>query len=243
MIASMALRIFSGFVILVLAACQPVSLVDAVTPTERVMRQSMQRSGALVVTPDENWKPTALSLQALPGGVEAASATPITHDGYFLTSAHVLRAYPSGTLYLKPGGRAEWRRARLVWADPDGDLALLHLAMATAGRFEWSESGEILPPGAPVFQVGMITGDRPIIGRLLTPLKPASGFSGERLFRMNLQLQPGDSGGAVLDGRGRLLGVNCAVIYHMPGMKFAYSEGVRPNLRKLQNIIQADRTR
>ena len=56
---------------------------------------------------------------------------------------------------------------------------------------------------------------------------------------------PGDSGGAVLDADGRLIGINSAVQYLVP-METAFfidSEGSRPRVAMLEQIIRLDRQR
>ena len=62
---------------------------------------------------------------------------------------------------------------------------------------------------------------------------------------MDLPLQPGDSGGPVVDAHGGLVGINSAVEFLVP-METAFfvdSEGNRPNTRKIESIIQSDRAR
>ena len=62
---------------------------------------------------------------------------------------------------------------------------------------------------------------------------------------MDIPLQPGDSGGPVLDAYGNLVGINSAVEFLVPleTAFFVDSEGNRPNVRKINAIIENDRLR
>lgn len=60
---------------------------------------------------------------------------------------------------------------------------------------------------------------------------------------MDIPLEPGDSGGPVIDAYGNLIGVNSAVEFLIPleTAIFIDSEGVRPNVQKIHELIQRDR--
>ena len=70
-------------------------------------------------------------------------------------------------------------------------------------------------------------------------------FTRTRSFKIDIPLQPGDSGGPVVDAYGRLVGINSAVEFLVP-METAFfidSEGNRPNTRLIDALIQNDRAR
>ncbi len=75
-------------------------------------------------------------------------------------------------------------------------------------------------------------------------LSPERFFTGNRTFKMDLMLEPGDSGGPVVDADGRLIGINSAVEFLVPleTAIFIDSEGVRPNTKKIHEMIEKDRT-
>jgi hypothetical protein len=92
---------------------------------------------------------------------------------------------------------------------------------------------------------GIATGYRSADGRLGTSLAPEGMFTGSRKFKMDIPLQPGDSGGPVVDAYGRLVGINSAVEFLVP-METAFfidSEGNRPNTRMIDALIHQDRAR
>jgi hypothetical protein len=89
----------------------------------------------------------------------------------------------------------------------------------------------------------MATGHRTEPGKLRTPLAPERAFTGNRPFKIDIPLQPGDSGGPVVDAYGNLVGINSAVEFLIPleTAIFIDSEGNRPNTRKIAGIINRDR--
>ena len=92
---------------------------------------------------------------------------------------------------------------------------------------------------------GIATGFKSGDGKLGTPLAPEGPFTGNRTFKMDIPLQPGDSGGPVVDAYGRLVGINSAVEFLVP-METAFfvdSEGNRPNIRTIDATMAQDRSR
>ena len=212
-----------------------------------LQQECMRWSSAVIVSHKPNWKP---QLQigkhgfAIPAHAEAGSATPVSSDGYFLSAHHVIEGYLDCTIFVWYGGDSGWRKARLVWSDEAADLVLLHVDMKTSGHYRWSDPDEWLSAGMKVFHVGIATGSEMMVGKVLTDLRPEPRWGGgNRMFKMDLPLKPGDSGGAVLDRHGNLVGINSAVEYLVP-METAFfvdSEASRPNIRKIKDIIRLDR--
>ena len=70
-------------------------------------------------------------------------------------------------------------------------------------------------------------------------------MTGNRKFKIDIPLQPGDSGGPVVDAYGHLIGINSAVEFLVP-METAFfvdSEGSRPSVRKIDSLMLEDRLR
>jgi hypothetical protein len=96
-----------------------------------------------------------------------------------------------------------------------------------------------------VIHGGIATGPKSEWGKLVTSLDPEGSFTGSRKFKIDIPLQPGDSGGPVVDAHGALVGINTAVEYLVP-METAFfvdSEASRPNTRKIESLMQQDRAR
>ena len=145
----------------------------------------------------------------------AGSGVVLTHDGYILTSAHVVG--PSG------GGSARFTDGRdlrftVAGSDPLSDLAVVRaegddLPPARLGDAEALRVGQLVvaignPNG---FEGSVTAGVVSALGRAL----PVSARSGIRVIDNVIQtdaaLNPGNSGGALADGQGRVVGVNTAV--------------------------------
>jgi S1-C subfamily serine protease len=235
-----------------LTACQPLSPPPPVSgqpkPDREVFRAAARRFAAVVVADEqgvvdatnERWMRRPASME-----VEGGSAVPIAADGYFLTADHVL-ARAGGkrvSILLRREGRIQAFPARIVWRIRGGDLALLHAAVETKEYYRWTPGDRWLPRGTPVMHAGIATGFASSSGKLLTALAPDASLGGTQRFKHDIPLEPGDSGGPVVDANGRLVGINSAVEYLIPleTAFFMESEANRPNLVKLQSRIERDR--
>ena len=209
-----------------------------------------RRVSAVVVTERDSlqhWVNRNFSSSQAPGDADGGSATPITADGYFLTADHVLMTAPGRNVFVLHGvnGRLEPRKARVVWRSAKADLALLHVPVKTPNFYRWTAAERWLPAGTPVIHGGIATGFKSAPGRLGTGIPPEGAFTGNRTFKIDIPLQPGDSGGPVVDAHGDLIGINSAVEFLVP-METAFfvdSEGNRPNTRMLAAVIRQDRAK
>ncbi len=209
-----------------------------------------QRVSAVVVTDRrdlDRWVNRNFVTSHAPEDADGGSAAPITGDGYFLTADHVLSRMAGRNVFLiyGQGGRLAPARARVVWRSESSDLALLHIPVRTPQYYRWTPPDRWLSAGTHIVHGGISTGFKSGGGELSSSLAPEGPFTGTRKFKMDLPLQPGDSGGPVVDANGGLIGINSAVEFLVP-METAFfvdSEGNRPNVRKLEAIIQNDRAR
>lgn len=206
-----------------------------------------QRFAAVVVSAREDinpWLGNRLD-KGSPADADGGSAVPVAPDGYFLTADHVLAHAEGRFVYvvLRNSGRLQGHRARIVWRSPEGDVALLHAAVETPYFYRWSPPDAWLPRGTPVMHAGVATGFSGGGGKLVTAIPPDRLVSKNRRFKHDIPLQPGDSGGPVVDGSGRLVGINSAVEYLIPleTAFFIESEANRPNVRVVMARIEKDR--
>src|SRR5207244_7660514 len=141
------------------------------------------------------------------------SAVVITPDGYLLTSAHVV-ARSDG------GGKASFVDGRehgfeVVGADPHSDLAVLRtetqdLTAAELGDAERLRVGQLVVAiGNPNGFAGSVTAG--VISALGRSLPTQSGRIVDNVIQTDAALNPGNSGGALADGTGRVVGINTAV--------------------------------
>ena len=221
---------------------------DPKVPGPETRRIIAQRVAAVVVTDRKNlkqWVSGEFSVTQAPGDADGGSATPITSDGYFLTADHVLARMAGRNVFVLFGrqGRLVPVKARVVWRSESADLALLHVPLETPHFYRWTSPQRWLPIGTWVMHGGIATGFKTSAGRLGSSLSPESSLTGARKFKIDIPLQPGDSGGPVVDAYGNLIGINSAVEFLVP-METAFfvdSEGSRPNTRTIQRLIRADR--
>lgn len=236
---------------LALAACTPpppppVSGTPA--PGREVFQVAARRFAAVVVSDRDDlddWIGDRFARQRAPRDADGGSAVPITADGYFLTADHVIASARGRriSVLLRRDGRLRAFPARIVWRIPGGDLAVLHAEVATPEHYRWTPGHHWLPQGTPVMHAGIATGFSSSSGKLITPVPPDSPFAGSRSFKHDIPLEPGDSGGPVVDARGLLVGVNSAVEYLVPleTAFFIESEANRPDVPRLMARIARDR--
>jgi len=144
------------------------------------------------------------------------SGVVITPDGYMLTSAHVVASARRDVWASFADGREV--RTQIVGADPLSDLALLRaderdLVAAELGHAERLQVGQLVvaignPHG---FDSSVTAGVVSHLGRMLPTRSRAAGRIVENVIQTDAALNPGNSGGALADGRGRVVGVNTAV--------------------------------
>ena len=144
------------------------------------------------------------------------SAVVLAPDGYLVTSAHVVEGARGGGASFVDGREV---RFRVVGADPLSDLAVLRadaadLAPAQLGDASGLMVGQLVVAiGNPHGFAGSITaGVVSALGRSL-PVGRRGGPQRlvENVVQTDAALNPGNSGGALVDGRGRVVGINTAV--------------------------------
>jgi serine protease Do len=175
-----------------------------------------------VVTIAERLSPSVANLRVLRrvrGGrraVGGGSGVVITPDGFMLTSAHVVAASDGKVEASFVDGREV--TAEVVGADPLSDLAVLRsetadLAPATLGDAETLRVGQLVVAiGNPNGFAGSVTaGVVSALGRSLPVRSRAAGRIVENVIQTDAALNPGNSGGALADGRGCVVGINTAV--------------------------------
>ena len=148
-------------------------------------------------------------------GSGAGSAVVFTADGLTLTSAHVVEDATGGTAEFTSGEQSTFD---IVGADPLADLAVLRLReagapAATLGDADTLRIGQlVIAVGNPLGLAGSVTaGVVSALGRSI----PARDGRRVRLIDDVIQtdaaLNPGNSGGALADSAGRVVGINTAV--------------------------------
>ena len=159
---------------------------------------------------------------SVPGQEGAGSGTIIAPDGYILTNDHVVQGADVLTVILQDGVSHE---ATLVGTDPATDLAVLRatgsgLPYARLGDSGGLKAGQlVIAIGNPFgFQSTVSTGVVSALGRAL---RSREGRLIENIIQHTAPLNPGNSGGPLVDSRGRVIGVNTAIIGMAQGIGFS----------------------
>ncbi|MGN9808030.1 S1C family serine protease [Micromonospora sp. BQ11] len=156
----------------------------------------------------------ALSVRT-PRGAGAGSAVLIGADGLLLTSAHVVQGATGGSAEFGDGTAT---RFRVVGADPLSDLAVLRVDEATVPAVELGDADRlrigqlVVAVGNPMGLAGSVTaGVVSGLGRSLPARDGRVTRLIEDVIQTDAALNPGNSGGALADAGGRVVGVNTAV--------------------------------
>jgi S1-C subfamily serine protease len=167
------------------------------------------------------------------------SGVAITPDGYMLTSAHVV-AGNAGLRASFSDGRE--LGAKVVGADPLSDLAVVQaeasdLEPAGLGDADTLRVGQLVVAiGSPMGLAGTVTaGVVSALGRSLPTRSGSAGRLVENVIQTDAALNPGNSGGALADGLGRVVGINTAVAGIGLGLAVPINEATRKIISALMS--------
>jgi S1-C subfamily serine protease len=145
-------------------------------------------------------------------------------DGLVLTNAHVVEAAPHVTVMLPDGQSCD---ASVIGADADTDLAVLKISAAGLHVLELGASNQ-LKPGQIVIAIGNPFGFQHtvtagVVSAVGRSLRARTGRLMTALVQTDAALNPGNSGGPLVNTRGDVVGINTAIIVPAQGISFAVS--------------------
>ena len=217
------------------------------TPGEVSEEEALDAYSLAVTSVAERLSPSVANLRVsrrvrggriLDGG---GSGVVITPDGFTLTSAHVVaRTEGQGRASFVDGRELEFE---VVGADPLSDLAVLRvdardLVPAELGDAERLRVGQLVVAiGNPHGFTGSVTaGVVSALGRSLPTRSGANVRVVDNVIQTDAALNPGNSGGALADGRGRVVGINTAVA----GVGLGLAVPINAATRRIVGALMAD---
>ncbi|WGM19051.1 trypsin-like peptidase domain-containing protein [Paenarthrobacter sp. OM7] len=183
--------------------------------------QAMDAYSKIVVRVAESVTPHVAAIEMTSTGRRgqirkgSGSAVVFTGDGYMLTNAHVVAGIRSGRAVFADGRHTD---VELVGADPLSDLAVVRGVKSTPppavlGNAEILKVGQlVIAVGNPLGLAGSVTaGVVSGLGRSIPVRAGEHQRVIEDVIQTDAALNPGNSGGALADTRGRIVGINTAV--------------------------------
>jgi putative serine protease PepD len=165
-----------------------------------------------------------------PSGVSTGSGFLIDRRGYVLTDYHVVAGTPRAGGVTVQFQSDDARPAVVVGEDAANDLALLKLDMSGAASIRPLALGDstTLRVGDPAVAIGNPAGAERtlttgIVSSLQRELQGPSGFAIDNVIQTDARIDPGSSGGPLLDATGRVIGVDSQIDTGVAGAGLAFA--------------------
>ena len=199
-------------------------LLDAYSSTVvGVVRTTAQAVAHIQVTKKVQDPRTKRMLDA-PG---SGSGFVISTDGYVVTNNHVIEDADTIKVTFADGIQ---RNADLVGCDPHTDIAVLKVYDGDLKALQFANS-DLLEPGQIAIAIGNPMGlqhtvTAGVVSATARTLRAGSGRLIDDIIQTDAALNPGNSGGPLLNSEGKVIGVNTAIVSAAQGLCFAVSSNI-----------------
>jgi S1-C subfamily serine protease len=216
----------------------------AARPGQPTDAEALDAFSNVVVTVAENLRPAVVNLRVGKGSRGGTgSGVLFTPDGFLLTNHHVVEMSERVRVRLNDGSEMA---GRVVGNDPWTDLAVVQ---AEGERFPCAQLGDsaklrvgqlAVAIGSPLGFESTVTAG--VISALGRTLRSVSGHLVDNIIQTDAALNPGNSGGPLVDSAGRVVGINTAIIQPAQGICFAIpintAQTILPQLLKHGRVIR-----
>jgi S1-C subfamily serine protease len=167
-------------------------------------------------------RPAVVNLRGESRRAGSGSGVLFTPDGFLLTNHHVVRGQSRVRVRFSDGTE---RPGRIIGNDPWTDLAIVQadgdkLPYASFGNSAKLRVGQLVVAiGSPLGFESTVTAG--VVSALGRTLRSITGHLVDNVIQTDAALNPGNSGGPLVDSRGRVIGINTAVIQPAQGICFA----------------------
>ena len=185
--------------------------------------EALDAFSRVVVRVAETLRPAVVNLKAGRGRNEGSgSGFLFTPDGFLLTNHHVVQGQKRVRVRLEGGGELS---GRVVGADPWTDIAVVQaegsgLPFAALGDSMKLRVGQLVVAiGSPLGFESTVTAG--VVSALSRTLRSLTGHLVDNVIQTDAALNPGNSGGPLVDSRLQVIGINTAIIRPAQGICFA----------------------
>ncbi|HEY7750581.1 MAG TPA: trypsin-like peptidase domain-containing protein [Aestuariivirgaceae bacterium] len=173
----------------------------------------------------------------------AGSGFLVSPDGIILTNSHVVSGASLIEATFADGRRSA---ARLLGEDPDTDIAVLRTDDNIGAAAARLHDSKLVKPGQVAIAIGNPLGFEQtvtagVVSAVGRSLRASTGRLIDDVIQTDAALNPGNSGGPLVDTRGRVIGINTAVILGAQGICFSVAANTA--LLTLTQILQYGRVR
>jgi S1-C subfamily serine protease len=197
------------------------------TATPGNEQEALDAYSRVIVTVAETLGPAVVNLRGDSGeggrrATGSGSGFLFTPDGFLLTNHHVVRGASRVRIRLSDGREVS---GRVIGADPWTDVAVVSADASGLPHAQLGESARlrvgqlVVAIGSPFGFESTVTAG--VVSALGRTLRSITGHLVDNVIQTDAALNPGNSGGPLLDSSGRVIGINTAIIQSAQGICFA----------------------